>query len=108
MLNNLKKCLAFMFVAAFAISAIAQTTFEKGKLYHIYASGNKGNVVYEMKDKEVGLTDYEKERCELLTGYKLENTWLGKDNDEAEDNVLQKDENGEYVILKKVKATEAE
>lgn len=63
MLNNLKKCLAFMFVAAFAISAIAQTTFEKGKLYHIYASGNKGNVVYEMKDKEVGLTDYEKENA---------------------------------------------
>ena len=47
----------------------------------------------------VTLTEYEKERCELLTGYKLENTWLGKDNDEAQGYTLDKDENGNYVIL---------
>ena len=63
MLNNLKKCLAFMFVVAFAISAIAQTTFEKGKLYHIYASGNSGNVVSENEESGVALTDYEKKNA---------------------------------------------
>ena len=44
-------------------SAFAQATFEKGKLYHIYAFGNKGNVVYEMKDNAVGLTDFEKDNA---------------------------------------------
>ena len=47
----------------------------------------------------VTLTDYERERCELLTGYKLENTWLGKDNDETEIHTLDKNMNGEYFIL---------
>ena len=48
----------FCFVAGFA-----QEAFEKGKLYHLYAYGNKGNVVYEMKDKAVGLTDFEKDNA---------------------------------------------
>lgn len=47
----------------------------------------------------VTLTDYEKERCELLSGYKLEKTWLGKDNDESEKHTLEKDEYGNYIIL---------
>ena len=47
----------------------------------------------------VTLTDYERERCELLSGYKLENTWLGKDNDETQGHTLDKDENGNYIIL---------
>lgn len=45
------------------------------------------------------LNDYERERCELLTGYKLENTWLGKNEDESEGHALEKDENGKYLIL---------
>ncbi len=47
----------------------------------------------------VTLTEYEKERCELLTGYKLEDMWLGKDNDETEIHSLDTNENGEYIIL---------
>ncbi len=47
----------------------------------------------------VTLTKEEKERCELLTGYKLEKTWLGKDNDESEGHILDKDEEGKYIIL---------
>ena len=47
----------------------------------------------------VTLTDYEKERCELLTGYKLEDTWLGRDNIEAEVHSLETNEKGEYIIL---------
>ena len=47
----------------------------------------------------VTLTAYERERCELLTGYKLENTWLGKDNNETEIHTLDKNENGDYLIL---------
>ena len=47
----------------------------------------------------VTLTKEEKERCELLTGYKFEKTWLGKDNDESEGHTLDKDEEGKYIIL---------
>ncbi len=47
----------------------------------------------------VNLTDYERQRCEMLTGYKLENTWLGKDNDGTEIHSLETNENGEYIIL---------
>lgn len=47
----------------------------------------------------VTLTKEEKERCELLTGYKFEKTWLGKDNDESEGHTLDKNEEGKYIIL---------
>ncbi len=47
----------------------------------------------------VTLTKEEKERCEILTGYKFEKTWLGKDNDETEGHTLDKDEEGKYIIL---------
>ena len=47
----------------------------------------------------VTLTDEEKDRCYVLTGHKLENTWLGKDNDESQGHTLDKDENGNYIIL---------
>ena len=47
----------------------------------------------------VTLTKEEKERCELLTGYKFEKTWLGKDNDETEGHTLDRDEEGKYIIL---------
>ena len=45
------------------------------------------------------MTKEEKERCELLTGYKFEKTWLGKDNDETEGHTLDRDEEGKYIIL---------
>lgn len=47
----------------------------------------------------VTLTKEEKERCELLTGYKFEKTWLGKDNDESEGHTLDKNDDGKYIIL---------
>ena len=57
---KIKKALVLTFIAFFcAMSGFSQVTFEKGKLYHIYASGNKENVVYEKKDNAVGLTDFE-------------------------------------------------
>lgn len=47
----------------------------------------------------VTLTDYEKERCELLSGYKLCDTWLGRNNDESEGHTLDVNEEGKYIIL---------
>lgn len=56
-------------------------------------------VATKHKYGSVTLTDYEKERCELLTGYKLENTWLGKDNESDCPHTLDKNEDGKYIIL---------
>ncbi len=56
-------------------------------------------IAVKHKYGSVKLTPYEKERCELLSGYKLENTWLGKDNDELQNHTLEKNEDGEYIIL---------
>ena len=47
----------------------------------------------------VTLTEQEKKRCELLSGYKLENTWLGAYENEEERHTLEQDENGNYLIL---------
>ena len=59
-INFLRKSLALtMAVLACTLGANAQVQFEQGKLYHIYAAGNKENVVYEKKDNAVGLTDFE-------------------------------------------------
>lgn len=64
-------------------------------------------IATKRKYGNVTLTDYEKERCELLTGYKLENTWLGKDNDETEGHTLDKDEEDKYIILIKKEKEDA-
>ena len=60
--TNLKRGLVTALVALVCfVSGFAQATLEKGKLYHIFATGNKGNVVYEKEDKAVALTDFKKD-----------------------------------------------
>ena len=59
-IGKFKKGLVLTLLSILCIaSGFAQVTFEKGKLYHLYATGDKDNVVYEKKDKAVGLTDLE-------------------------------------------------
>ncbi len=63
-MNHLRKGLVFVLLALVYVTGTnAQALFEKGKLYHLLASGDKGNVVYEMKDNAVGLTDYEEKNA---------------------------------------------
>lgn len=45
------------------------------------------------------LTAEQEERCELLTGYKLEKTWLGTCDEKSEGKTLDKNDKGDYVIL---------
>ena len=45
------------------IDGSAQGVIEKGKLYHIYASGNKENVLTEKKNNAVWLTDLEEKNA---------------------------------------------
>ena len=104
-LTGLKVCVAILPMASALIAWLMIKRFKMTKDDHTMI---RAAIATKREYGSVTLTDYEKERCELLTGYKLENTWLGKDNDEAEGNVLERDENGEYVILKKAKTTEEE
>ena len=47
----------------------------------------------------VTLTDYEIERCELLSGYKFTDTWLGSGNSNTEIHKLETTADGRYIIL---------
>lgn len=104
-LTGLKVCVAILPMASALIAWLMIKRFKMTKDDHTMI---RAAIATKREYGSVTLTDYEIERCELLTGYKLENTWLGKDNDEAEGNVLERDENGEYVILKKAKTKEEE
>lgn len=45
------------------------------------------------------LSEEEKQRIELVSGQKIENTWLGKNNSSGLGHTLEKDEDGNYIIL---------
>ena len=76
-IKNIKTSLVLGFVALMcAVGSSAQDTFEKGKLYHILATGNKGNVVYENDNKAVGLADYqEKNAAQFWKISELSGSW---------------------------------
>ena len=60
-IKKLKGCFVLAIIALFCVmGSSAQVTFEKGKLYNIYATGNKDNIVSEGKNNTVWLTDLEK------------------------------------------------
>ena len=47
----------------------------------------------------VTLSSEEIERCELISGQKFEDTWLGQNNNPLEEHRLDKNEDGKYIIL---------
>lgn len=47
----------------------------------------------------VTLSSEEIERCELISGQKFEDTWLGQNNNPLEEHRLDKNEDGKYLIL---------
>lgn len=56
-------------------------------------------VATKKKYGSVTLTAEQIARCELISGQKFENTWLGKGNNTVEAHTLAQNENGEYLIL---------
>lgn len=56
-------------------------------------------VATKHKYGSVTLTNEEIERCELISGQKYENTWLGQNNNPLEEHRLDKNEDGKYLIL---------
>ena len=95
-LMGIRICVSLLPMISALISWLLLRRFKMTKDDHTMI---RAAIATKHKYGSVTLTEYEKERCELLSGYKLEKTWLGKDNDEAENHTLEKDEYGNYIIL---------
>lgn len=95
-LMGIRVCVSILPMISAVIAYIMLKKFKMTKDDHTMI---RAAIATKHKYGSVALTPYEKERCELLTGYKLENTWLGNDNDETQGHTLDKDENGNYIIL---------
>ena len=95
-ITGIRLCVALIPMVSALISYILLRKFEMTKDDHTMI---RAAVATKHKYGSVTLTDEERKRCEILSGQKLENTWLGKDNDESQGHTLDKNENGEYIIL---------
>lgn len=101
-------CVAVIPIVAAIVSLILLRNFQMTKDDH---SMIRAAIAVKHKYGSVTLTDEQKKRCEAISGQKLSKTWLGQDNDSDEAHTLERNENGEYLILleleelnKKVKA----
>ena len=95
-ITGIRLCVALIPMVSALISYILLRKFEMTKDDHTMI---RAAVATKHKYGSVTLTDEERKRCEILSGQKLENTWLGKDNDESQGHTLDKNENSEYIIL---------
>ncbi len=93
---GIRLCVALIPIICAVISYFLLRKFDMTKDDHTMI---RAAVATKHKYGSVTLTPEEKERCEVLSGQKLENTWLGKDNDETQGHTLDKNENGDYIIL---------
>ncbi len=93
---GIRLCVAIIPMICALVSYILLRNFKMTKDDHTMI---RAAIATKHKYGSVTLSPYEKERCEELTGHKLKDTWLGKDNDETEGHTLAKNENGEYIIL---------
>ncbi len=93
---GIRLCVAIIPMICAFVSYILLRNFKMTKDDHTMI---RAAIATKHKYGSVTLTTEEKIRCENLTGHKFENTWLGKDNDETQGHTLDKDENGNYIIL---------
>ncbi|MBR4051149.1 MAG: MFS transporter [Clostridia bacterium] len=93
-------CVAVIPIAAALISLILLKRFRMTKDDHTMI---RAAIATKHKYGSVALSPEEKQRCELISGQKFENTWLGQNNN-GEAHTLETNENGEYLILLELKA----
>ena len=93
---GIRLCVAVIPMICALVSYILLRNFKMTKDDHTMI---RAAIATKHKYGSVTLTPEEKDRCEVLAGHKLEDTWLGRDNDETEGHTLDKDENGKYIIL---------
>ncbi len=95
-LMGIRVCVAVLPMLSATVAYIMLRRFKMTKDDHTMI---RAAIATKHKYGSVTLTDYEKERCELLSGYKLHKTWLGDTTDETGEHTLDRDENGNYSIL---------
>lgn len=93
---GIRLCVAVIPMICAFVSYILLRNFKMTKDDHTMI---RAAIATKHKYGSVTLTQEEKARCEELTGHKLEDTWLGKDNDETEGHTLDRNEEGNYIIL---------
>ncbi len=91
-------CVAVIPIIAAIIALVLLKNFKMTKDDHTMI---RAAVATKKKYGSVSLTEEEKKRCEIISGQKLENTWLGQNN--TEEHFLDKNEKGEYLILLELK-----
>ena len=98
--TGVRICVAVIPIAAALISLILLKRFRMTKDDHTMI---RAAIATKHKYGSVALSPEEKQRCELISGQKFENTWLGQNNN-GEAHTLETNENGEYLILLELKA----
>ncbi len=93
---GVRLCVAIIPIAAALISLFLVHKFQMTKEDHTMFCAA---IAAKHKYSSVSLTKEEIERIEIVSGQKFENTWLGKNNDPSKAHALDKNENGEYIIL---------
>ena len=89
-------CVAVIPIVAALIALYLLKKFKMTKEDHNMI---RAAIAVKHKYGSVTLTEEEIKRCELISGQKFENTWLGQGNDSAEIHPLETDEDGNYTIL---------
>ena len=94
--TGVRICVAVIPIVAAFIALILLKNFRMTKDDHTMI---RAAIATKHKYGSVTLTKEQKERCELISGQKLENTWLGQGVNDGEDHYLEQNEDGQYLIL---------
>ena len=89
-------CVAVIPIVAAFVALILLKNFRMTKDDHTMI---RAAIATKHKYGSVTLTPEQKERCELISGQKLENTWLGQGESDGEEHYLELNEDGQYLIL---------
>ena len=89
-------CVAVIPIVAAFVALILLKNFRMTKDDHTMI---RAAIATKHKYGSVTLTPEQKERCELISGQKLEKTWLGQGETDGEEHYLEMDEDGQYLIL---------
>lgn len=94
-------CIVFVPIVFAVISLILLQRYKMNKTEHTVV---RAAIATKHKYGTVTLTDEEIKIMEQACGQKYETTWLGKDNDPNVYQPLEKNDDGEYVILLEIEA----
>lgn len=99
-ITGVRICVAVIPIVAAIVSLILLRNFRMTKDDHTVI---RAAVATKHKYGSVCLTEEQVNRFGIISGQKLENTWLGKSDPEG--HTLETDEEGKYIILRKKKET---